>query len=167
MKNKPVRLLLFTGGQAVKAYSVKAGGYTHLVIAPPNHLFEIEQAVQEAETARQVSFLQHSDATPLDIRLARMPDPNFEVHALEAMRYESVVILPSALKALQPETPKKRKAKKLTAAVPLKRAYHHSAATKAKLRAARLRTMAAKQQSSLLQAVENSGPDALPLAQPD
>lgn len=168
MKNKTVRLLfspLLTKGD-VKAYSVKSGGYQHLVIAPANHLAEIETAVREASIARQVAFLRATDADPLDIRLAAFPDSDPEIVALEVLRHETLIILPSALKALKPEKAKKPKGRKLADDKPLKRKM--SQETKDKISATRRASIEAKKQSSLLQAVEQGGlVEAPPPAQPE
>lgn len=172
MAAKTVRLsfLLASGGQSVKAYAVRAGGYQHLIVAPANSLAEIHAAVLEASIAERVRYLKSVNAEPVEIAEAYVPPDDFEITELIAQRYQTLLILPEALKLLKPEKPKrkykKRAAKKkLPNAKPLKRTM--SAETKAKISAARKQQWANKHQQSLLQAVEQGGLEIpLPAAQP-
>ena len=160
---KPIRLLLV--GDMARVYKIRAGGHTHLVVAPPDSLHEIVPAVRQAAMDRQVAWLKFIKAETSEVVAAQFPDPDFDVTGLELIGTDTLLILPSALKHMKPERTPRKKGKKL--ASPLKRAKRPmSQETKDKISAAMRAKRDAKQTQSLLRAVAGAGPDIPAPAQP-
>lgn len=163
-----LRLLL--SGETVCAYTVKANGYNYLVVAPDGDMVAIQAAMAETDKARELADLKRVNAPKTDLALVKFREAP-KITDIEWQNMDGLVVLASALQLLNPEVPKKkRKARTLRVktAAPLKRAKQPmSQATKDKISASRRATLAAKKQSSLLQAVEKGSPVPVPAEQPE
>lgn len=157
----PIVLATTADGIILRVFSVRANGYTFLIVAEKLDLYRLEQLLENEIQKRDIAFAR-ATGTPDDVKLAKLIPVPVEISQLEQVRADSLLILGSALDKLAAVQPSPKRRKKAAKPKPVKKKKRvMSQATKAKISA----TRQAHKQQSLLRAVEAGQPVAPPPAE--